>query len=247
MLDLRAHQEEWVRDKLGDRALGFGDDELRRMLTAAGLSDVKVGVGARKAGDPFTVLIAAGEAGASAKTRRHEMKRTPMKPDVRHNSTRCSHADPRARRRDGDDDPAPQADRGRLPRRAVQGSSARSRGNNDLLIADAARRHRRDPPPVPRGRRRHHRDQHLQQHADRAGRLRSRALGLRAERRGRAARQGRLRRVDGADARPAALRGRLDGADQPDAVDLARRQQPGVPGDDLRRAARRLRGAGRAA
>ena len=30
------------------------------MLTAAGLIDVKVGVGARKAGDPFTVLIASG-------------------------------------------------------------------------------------------------------------------------------------------------------------------------------------------
>ena len=52
--------KQWVRAKLGDRRLGFDDDELRRMLTAAGLSDVKVGVGARKAGDPFTVLIAAG-------------------------------------------------------------------------------------------------------------------------------------------------------------------------------------------
>ncbi|MGH9140224.1 MAG: ArsR/SmtB family transcription factor [Vicinamibacterales bacterium] len=60
LLDLRAHEEEWVRAKLGDRRLGFADDELRRMLAAAGLSDVKVGVGARKAGDPFTVLIASG-------------------------------------------------------------------------------------------------------------------------------------------------------------------------------------------
>ena len=60
LLDLRAHDEQWVRAKLGDRRLGFDDDELRRMLTAAGLSDVKVGVGARKAGDPFTVLIASG-------------------------------------------------------------------------------------------------------------------------------------------------------------------------------------------
>jgi ArsR family transcriptional regulator len=60
LLDLRAHEEEWVRSKLGDRRLGFGDTELRDMLTAAGLSDVKVGVGARKAGDPFTVLIASG-------------------------------------------------------------------------------------------------------------------------------------------------------------------------------------------
>jgi ArsR family transcriptional regulator len=60
LLDLRAHQQDWVRAKLGDRRLGFEDDELKRMLTAAGLVDVKVGVGARKAGDPFTVLIASG-------------------------------------------------------------------------------------------------------------------------------------------------------------------------------------------
>jgi ArsR family transcriptional regulator len=40
LLDLRAHQEEWVRAKLGDRRLGFEDDELKRMLTAAGLTDV---------------------------------------------------------------------------------------------------------------------------------------------------------------------------------------------------------------
>ena len=60
LLDLRAHEEEWVRSKLGDRRLGFDDDELRRMLISAGLTNVKVGVGARKAGDPFTVLIAAG-------------------------------------------------------------------------------------------------------------------------------------------------------------------------------------------
>ncbi len=60
LLDLRAHDEQWVRAKLGDRRLGFADDELRRMLAAAGLTDVRVGVGARKAGDPFTVLIASG-------------------------------------------------------------------------------------------------------------------------------------------------------------------------------------------
>jgi ArsR family transcriptional regulator len=73
LLDLRAHDEQWVRAKLGDRRLGFDDDELRRMLVAAGLVDVKVGVGARKAGDPFTVLVAAGrKPNATTKTRRHE-------------------------------------------------------------------------------------------------------------------------------------------------------------------------------
>jgi ArsR family transcriptional regulator len=60
LLDLRAHREEWVRTKLGDRRLGFGDDELRHLLAEAGLADVKVGVGAKRVGDPFTVLVAAG-------------------------------------------------------------------------------------------------------------------------------------------------------------------------------------------
>jgi ArsR family transcriptional regulator len=74
VLDLRTHQEEWVRAKLGDRILGFADDELRRMLVGAGLRDVKVGVGARKIGDPFTVLIASGtKAGLATKARKHEM------------------------------------------------------------------------------------------------------------------------------------------------------------------------------
>jgi len=74
LLDLRAHQEDWVRVKLGDRRLGFDDTELKRMLTAAGLADVRVAVGARKAGDPFTVLIATGTKNATKnpKTRKHE-------------------------------------------------------------------------------------------------------------------------------------------------------------------------------
>ncbi|MES1254581.1 MAG: metalloregulator ArsR/SmtB family transcription factor [Acidobacteriota bacterium] len=65
VLDLRTHRETWVRGKLGDRALGFSDDELARLLTAAGLRDTKVGVGARKTGDPFTVLVASGVKPAS--------------------------------------------------------------------------------------------------------------------------------------------------------------------------------------
>jgi len=67
ILDLRQHQEEWVRSKLGDRRLGFDDEELRRMLNDAGLRDVKVGVGARKSGDPFTVIIASGQKGPAAR------------------------------------------------------------------------------------------------------------------------------------------------------------------------------------
>jgi ArsR family transcriptional regulator len=60
LLDLRSHGEEWVRAQLGDERLGFRDNDLAALLTAAGLRDVKIGVGARKTGDPFTVLIAAG-------------------------------------------------------------------------------------------------------------------------------------------------------------------------------------------
>lgn len=60
VLDLREHREEWVRAKLGDRILGFNEGELARMLSDAGLEDVRVAVGAHKAGDPFTVLIASG-------------------------------------------------------------------------------------------------------------------------------------------------------------------------------------------
>ncbi|HKB09100.1 MAG TPA: metalloregulator ArsR/SmtB family transcription factor [Vicinamibacterales bacterium] len=71
LLDLRAHQEEWVRSKLGDRRLGFEDQELHRMLAVAGLTNVTVGVGARKAGDPFTVLIAAGTKPSGGAKPRH--------------------------------------------------------------------------------------------------------------------------------------------------------------------------------
>jgi SAM-dependent methyltransferase len=75
VLDLRTHQEEWVRTKLGDRRLGFDDEELRKMLTEAGLHDVRVGVGARRTGDPFTVLVASGrKAKATTKTRRHVLR-----------------------------------------------------------------------------------------------------------------------------------------------------------------------------
>lgn len=60
VLDLRGHDEAWVKDKLGDRHLGFADQALTDLLGGAGLADVKVTVGSRRAGDPFTVLIASG-------------------------------------------------------------------------------------------------------------------------------------------------------------------------------------------
>lgn len=60
VLDLRRHQETWVRTRLGDRWLGFEDAELKTLLKDAGLGGVTLSVGARRTGDPFTVLIASG-------------------------------------------------------------------------------------------------------------------------------------------------------------------------------------------
>jgi SAM-dependent methyltransferase len=61
ILDLREHGEAWVRAKLGDRWLGFGETRLRRLMSATGFSRVQVRLGARRTGDPFTVLIASGQ------------------------------------------------------------------------------------------------------------------------------------------------------------------------------------------
>jgi SAM-dependent methyltransferase len=60
VLDLREHDQAWVRDRVGDRWLGFKDEDLERFLTTAGLADVAVRIGARLQGDPFTVLVATG-------------------------------------------------------------------------------------------------------------------------------------------------------------------------------------------
>jgi ArsR family transcriptional regulator len=60
VLDLREHDETWVHQRLGDKWPGFADDKLKELLRAAGLVDLKLTVGARRAGDPFTVLVASG-------------------------------------------------------------------------------------------------------------------------------------------------------------------------------------------
>jgi ArsR family transcriptional regulator len=60
ILDLRSHDETWVREKLGDQWFGFTDDHLSGMLTRAGFGDVKVSLGARRTNDPFTVILAIG-------------------------------------------------------------------------------------------------------------------------------------------------------------------------------------------
>jgi SAM-dependent methyltransferase len=60
VLDLRSHDQAWVREQLGDRWLGFEDEQLRSLLEGGGLTGVRITVGARRSGDPFTVVIASG-------------------------------------------------------------------------------------------------------------------------------------------------------------------------------------------
>lgn len=73
VLDLREHDETWVRQRLGDRWLGFTPEALRNLLTDVTLTDIKVTVGARRSGDPFTVLIASGtKPGEPRKQNRHD-------------------------------------------------------------------------------------------------------------------------------------------------------------------------------
>jgi ArsR family transcriptional regulator len=72
VLELRQHDQSWVRERLGDVWLGFDDDELKRLLSDAGLTHVHLSIGARRPRDPFTVLIACGTkpaAGAQTSTR----------------------------------------------------------------------------------------------------------------------------------------------------------------------------------
>ncbi len=63
LLDLREHDEQWVRVRFGDVHLGFSDAALRALLEGAGFEHVRTQVGARISGDPFTVLVASGVRG----------------------------------------------------------------------------------------------------------------------------------------------------------------------------------------
>jgi SAM-dependent methyltransferase len=58
LLDLKAHNQAWVKQRFGDQHLGFTPDELQLLTTSAGLAHVRIQVGAAKTGDPFTVLVA---------------------------------------------------------------------------------------------------------------------------------------------------------------------------------------------
>jgi ArsR family transcriptional regulator len=69
ILDLREHDQAWVRERLGDTWLGFADDRLAKLMKQAGLVDVTVSVGSRRPGDPFTVLVASGTKPSAARPR----------------------------------------------------------------------------------------------------------------------------------------------------------------------------------
>lgn len=60
VLDLRPHDETWVREKLGDQWFGFSDEQLSGLLSRNGFRDVRVQPGARRTNDPFAVLIGIG-------------------------------------------------------------------------------------------------------------------------------------------------------------------------------------------
>jgi SAM-dependent methyltransferase len=72
VLDLREHDQAWVRERLGDHWQGFSETALSSLLKSAGLSHVRVNVGARLAGDPFTVLIASGTTPAVSRPSPHK-------------------------------------------------------------------------------------------------------------------------------------------------------------------------------
>jgi ArsR family transcriptional regulator len=59
VLDLRRHDQAWVRERLDDRHLGFDDRELAGLLAGAGFTDIRTGTGASLADGPFAVVIAA--------------------------------------------------------------------------------------------------------------------------------------------------------------------------------------------
>jgi ArsR family transcriptional regulator len=66
VMDLKEHDQLWVRARFGDRRLGFSGEELESLLTGAGFADVRVSTGAGRAREPFTVLVASGTRPAGA-------------------------------------------------------------------------------------------------------------------------------------------------------------------------------------
>jgi SAM-dependent methyltransferase len=73
VIDLKEHNQSWVRTRFGDQRLGFTMDYLESLLHSAGLTDTRLSTGTRKTGDPFTVVI------ASASKPGHSRQPTPAR------------------------------------------------------------------------------------------------------------------------------------------------------------------------
>lgn len=69
VLDLKEHEQAWVRTRLGDQRLGFPPAALEGLLKDVGLRHVRVTTGTTKKGNPFTVLIASGVRSARPRPR----------------------------------------------------------------------------------------------------------------------------------------------------------------------------------
>ncbi len=238
ILDLREHDQAWVRDRLGDRTLGFSDRPAgrpaRRRRPARRQGDGRRQEGRRPVHGADRQRRQARRPGAA---RRGGAEARPIDRDeTRMNSPvfDALRAQLAGRILILDGAMGTMIQRHKLTEADFRGERfadhpPRSQGQQRPPGADASGRHQRHPSRVSRRRRRHHRDQHLQRHRGRPGRLRARGVRLRAQPRGGPPGARRGRRLDREDAGPPALRRRLDRADQPDAVDLARRQQSRVP------------------
>ena len=67
VIDLLAHSEDWVREKLQHRQLGFAEAQLEELLAQAGFRNVHVQRAARDPHPPhFMTLIALGSSSAEA-------------------------------------------------------------------------------------------------------------------------------------------------------------------------------------
>jgi SAM-dependent methyltransferase len=60
ILDLREHDQAWVRTRYGDQHTGFAAGALEALLQGAGFRGIRVSTGAGRAGNPFVVVIASG-------------------------------------------------------------------------------------------------------------------------------------------------------------------------------------------
>ena len=129
VLDLRSHDESWVREALGDRWQGFANTSCRRCSRAPALPTSAFASGSHRGRS----VRGAGRRAAPNRVAR----KSPflMATDTRQQlAARPRRPHSRPRRRDGHDGPAPRPHGSRLPRRALRGHPHDLKGNNDVLV-----------------------------------------------------------------------------------------------------------------